>query len=125
MTNDAALVKNLKLNYKVVYAGSEAALITAFRTAEKKKSPLLGYFYEPQWFLSEVKLVKVKLPAYTAGCDADAAKVACDYPPYDLDKIVEQEVRRLRQPGVRAGQELPVDERGPEPRWPSTSPRTR
>ena len=52
VTNDEALVKNLKLNYKVVYAGSETALITAFRQAEKNKKPLLGYFYEPQWFLS-------------------------------------------------------------------------
>ncbi|RCG28892.1 glycine/betaine ABC transporter substrate-binding protein [Sphaerisporangium album] len=88
VTNDAALVKNLDLNYKVVYAGSEAALITGFRQAETQKKPMIGYFYEPQWFLSEVKLVKVNLPAYTEGCDADAAKVACDYPPYELDKIV-------------------------------------
>ncbi|MEO3813347.1 ABC transporter substrate-binding protein [Sphaerisporangium sp. B11E5] len=88
VTNDAALVKNLKLNYKVVYAGSEAALITGFRQAEAQKKPMLGYFYEPQWFLAEVKLVKVNLPAYTEGCDADAEKVACDYPPYELDKIV-------------------------------------
>jgi glycine betaine/proline transport system substrate-binding protein len=41
------LVKNLNLNYKVVYAGSEAALIQAFRQAEANKKPLLGYFYEP------------------------------------------------------------------------------
>ncbi|MGW4643182.1 ABC transporter substrate-binding protein [Sphaerisporangium sp. NPDC004334] len=88
VTNDAALVKNLRLNYKVVYAGSEAALITGFRQAEAQQKPMLGYFYEPQWFLSEVKLVKVNLPPYTDGCDADAAKVACDYPPYELDKIV-------------------------------------
>jgi glycine betaine/proline transport system substrate-binding protein len=88
VTNDEALVKNLKLDYKVVYAGSETALITAFRQAEAKKTPVIGYFYEPQWFLSEVKLVKVNLPAYTAGCDADASKIACDYPKYDLDKIV-------------------------------------
>jgi glycine betaine/proline transport system substrate-binding protein len=87
VTNDEALVKNLKLNFKVVYAGSEAALITAFRQAEQQKKPLIGYFYEPQWFFNEVKLVKVNLPAYAAGCDADPAKVACDYPPYDLDKI--------------------------------------
>ena len=33
-------------------------------------------------------LVRVKLPAYTAGCDADPKKVACDYPPYNLNKIV-------------------------------------
>ncbi|WP_239513808.1 ABC transporter substrate-binding protein [Streptosporangium sp. 'caverna'] len=88
VTNDVALVKNLDLNYKVVFAGSEAALITGFRQAEKQKTAMLGYFYEPQWFLSEVKLVKVNLPEYTEGCDADAEKVACDYPLTDLDKIV-------------------------------------
>ncbi|MEV1247884.1 ABC transporter substrate-binding protein [Nonomuraea sp. NPDC049750] len=88
VTNDAALVKNLKLDYKVVYAGSETALITSFRQSEKEQKPIIGYFYDPQWFLSELKLVKVNLPAYTKGCDTDAAKVACDYPPYELDKIV-------------------------------------
>ncbi|MFF9323577.1 ABC transporter substrate-binding protein [Streptomyces sp. NPDC014776] len=88
VTNDAALVTNLKLNYKVVYAGSETALIQAYRNAEKNKQWLIGYFYEPQWFMTEVPLVKVKLPAYKTGCDADAAKIACDYPVYGLDKIV-------------------------------------
>jgi len=87
VTNDEALVANLKLNYKVVYAGSEASLIEAFRTAEQQKKWVIGYFYEPQWFLSQVALKKVALPAYTAGCDADPKKVACDYPPYDLNKI--------------------------------------
>ncbi|MFD7153388.1 ABC transporter substrate-binding protein [Kribbella sp. NPDC059898] len=88
VTNDEALVKNLALNYKVVQSGSETALIQAFRDAEKNKKPLLAYFYEPQWFFNEVKLVKINLPAYKAGCDTVPAKVACDYPPYDLDKIV-------------------------------------
>ncbi|MEU2281096.1 ABC transporter substrate-binding protein [Streptomyces sp. NPDC013178] len=85
---DAALVKNLKLDFKVVQAGSEPALIQAFRQAEAKKTPLLGYFYEPQWFLAEMPLVRVNLPAYTKGCDADPQKVACDYAVDDLDKIV-------------------------------------
>jgi len=88
VTNDEALVKNLKLDFKVVNGGSETALLQAFRQAESKKTPLLAYFYDPQWFFSEMKLVKVSLPAYTAGCDADPAKVACDYPPYDLNKVV-------------------------------------
>ena len=88
VTNDEALVKNLDLNFKVVYAGSETALIQAYRQAEKNKQWVIGYFYEPQWFLAEVPLVKVDLPAYTNGCDAVASKVACDYPVYDLDKIV-------------------------------------
>ncbi|MEU9663168.1 ABC transporter substrate-binding protein [Streptomyces chartreusis] len=87
-TNDEALVKNLKLDFKVVYAGSETALLQAFRDAEKNKKWVIGYFYEPQWLFSEVPLVHIDLPKHTAGCDTDPAKVACDYPVFDLDKIV-------------------------------------
>jgi glycine betaine/proline transport system substrate-binding protein len=99
VTNDEALVKNLKLNYKVVYSGSEAALIKAAKQATAQKKPLLMYFYEPQWLFSQLKLVKVNLPAYTTGCDADPKKVACDYPPYTLDKIVS---KKFAETGGRA-----------------------
>ena len=85
---DEALIANLGLNFKVTFSGSEAATITAFQQADKNKTPLIGYFYDPQWLLNEIKLVQVKLPPYTAGCDADLKKVACDYPPYALNKIV-------------------------------------
>ena len=98
VTNDEALVKSLKLDFKVVYAGSETALIQAFRKAEKDKEWVIGYFYEPQWFMSEVPLVKVKLPPYTDGCDADAEKVACDYPEYELDKIVSAKFAKSGSP---------------------------
>jgi glycine betaine/proline transport system substrate-binding protein len=87
VTNDEALVKNLGLDYQVSYAGSEDALIAAFRKAEKDKKPMIGYFYSPQWLLAELKLVKVDLPVYKPGCDADPKTVKCDYQPYDLDKI--------------------------------------
>ncbi|GAA2896061.1 ABC transporter substrate-binding protein [Streptomyces mexicanus] len=101
VTNDAALVTNLKLNYKVVYAGSETALIQAYRNAEKNRQWLIGYFYEPQWFMTEVPLVKVNLPAYKPGCDADAAKVACDYPVYGLDKVVSTGFARSGSPAYQ------------------------
>ncbi|WP_127501694.1 ABC transporter substrate-binding protein [Actinoplanes solisilvae] len=87
VTNDAALVKNLKLDYTVVYSGSEAAIIKAAQQASAQKKPLLFYFYEPQWLFAKEKYVRVKLPAYKTGCDADPKKVACDYPDYVLDKI--------------------------------------
>jgi glycine betaine/proline transport system substrate-binding protein len=87
VTNDEALVANLKLNFKVVQGGSEAALITSLQQAQAQQKPLLAYFYSPQWALHEIKLAHVNLPAYTPGCDADPKKVACEYPPYDLDKI--------------------------------------
>lgn len=99
VTNDEALVRNLKLNYQVVYSGSEDALIKAAQEATRKRTPLLMYFYEPQWLFSKVKLVKVALPPYAVGCDDAPAKVACDYPPYLLDKIVST---RFAERGGRA-----------------------
>jgi glycine betaine/proline transport system substrate-binding protein len=100
VTNDQALVKNLHLNYQVVVGGSEAALIQSFKSAQANKTPLLAYFYEPQWFFSEVKLVRVHLPKYTPGCDADAAKVACDYPPYHLNKLISTKFANSGSPAV-------------------------
>ena len=88
VTNDEALIKNLGLDFKVVYSGSEAATITAFQQATEQKTPLIGYFYDPQWLHSKIKLVKVNLPEWTEGCDADPNTVACDYPLYKLNKIV-------------------------------------
>jgi glycine betaine/proline transport system substrate-binding protein len=87
VTNDAALVRNLGLDFTVVFAGSEEALNKAFRDAQRNREPLLGYFYSPQWLLTEVDLVHISLPAYTPGCDADPKTVKCDYQPYDLDKV--------------------------------------
>jgi len=99
VTNDEALVQNLDLDYKVVVGGSEAALLQSFRSAEENKTPLLAYFYTPQWYAEvdgqatpgvkdPVQIAHVSLPEYTDGCDADPAKVACDYPPYHLNKLV-------------------------------------
>ncbi|GAA3444830.1 ABC transporter substrate-binding protein [Planomonospora venezuelensis] len=99
VTNDEALVRNLGLDYKVVYSGGEDALIKAAIRATERREPLLMYFYEPQWLFTRLKLVKINLPPYAIGCDADAKKVACDYPPYLLDKIVS---RRFADTGGRA-----------------------
>ncbi len=100
VTNDAALVTNLKLNYKVVYAGSEAALIQAFRTGQQNNTPVIGYFYSPQWFLSEVPLTKINLPKYTPGCDTDLQKIACDYPNYNLNKIMSAKLANSGSPAA-------------------------
>lgn len=101
VTNDQALVKNLHLNYKVVVGGSEAALIQSFRSAEKNKTPLLAYFYEPQWFFSEVHLVHVNLPKFSSNpkvCPTAPSKIRCDYPPYHLNKLVSTKFAKSGSP---------------------------
>ncbi|MGW3916429.1 ABC transporter substrate-binding protein [Streptomyces sp. NPDC005070] len=88
VTNDKALVTNLKLNYQVVFAGSEAAQITQMKQFAKERKPFLTYWYSPQWLFEKVPMTEVKLPAYKEGCDADAAKVACAYPHTPLKKYL-------------------------------------
>jgi glycine betaine/proline transport system substrate-binding protein len=100
VTNDEALVRNLKLDYKVIFTGSEDALITAYRKAEEQHKPVIGYFYAPQWFLTEVDMVHIELPTYTPGCDANPSTVACDYQPFDLDKIVSKKFAESGSPAA-------------------------
>ncbi|QGV78960.1 ABC transporter substrate-binding protein [Streptomyces ficellus] len=88
VTNDKALVKNLDLDYKVVFAGSEAAQITQIKQFAKEKKPFLTYWYKPQWLFEKVPMTEVKLPAYKEGCDADPEKVACAYPHTPLQKFL-------------------------------------
>ncbi len=92
VTNDKALVKNLDLDYQVVFAGSEAAQITQIQQFAKQKKPFLTYWYEPQWLFNEVPMVEVKLPKYTDECGdkgaADPSTVDCEYPTTPLQKYL-------------------------------------
>ena len=101
VTNDQALVKNLNLNFKVVFAGSETGLIEAYKAAQQKHQWVIGYWYTPQWFNQEVPMVTVHLPKYTPGCDTNAAKVACDYPTYALNKLVSEKFAKSGSPAYK------------------------
>ncbi|RLU90442.1 glycine/betaine ABC transporter substrate-binding protein [Streptomyces griseocarneus] len=98
VTNDKALVKNLGLDYQVVFAGSEAAQITQIKQFAKDKKPFLTYWYEPQWLFNEVPMVEVKLPEHTESCEkkgaADPATVDCAYPTSSLQKFFNAEFTR-------------------------------
>ena len=89
VTNDEALVAGLGLNFKVVYSGSEAASDKAIQTAINAQKPILAYYWEPNWFDSQInnQMVHLSLPPYTAGCDSNSKSMTCDYPPYNLNKV--------------------------------------
>ncbi|HTG46208.1 MAG TPA: ABC transporter substrate-binding protein [Actinomycetota bacterium] len=90
VTFDQAIADNLGLNLKVVYAGSEAAELTALKTAYAKQAPILMYFWKPHWAQKKYDLTNVQLPAVTAACTSAAANnpsaYACAYPEDDLYK---------------------------------------
>ena len=117
VTNDEALIKNLDLNYKVVYSGSEAATITAFQQATEQKTPLIGYFYDPQWLHQQDQAGQDQ----PAGLDRRAATPTRRRSPattrsYKLNKIVATNFAETGGDAVHAHQELQLDQRGPEPR---------
>lgn len=103
VTNDRALVKNLDLDYQVVFSGSEAAQITQIKQFAKEKKPFLTYWYKPQWLFEQVPMTEVKLPAYEEGCDAEPEKVACAYPHTPLRKFLNA---RFADAGGRAAEFL-------------------
>lgn len=92
VTNDKALVKNLDLDYEVVFAGSEAAQITQMQQFAKEKKPFLTYWYEPHWLFNELPLKEVELPKYTQKCADEGAEdpqsVDCAYPTTPLQKFL-------------------------------------
>ena len=97
---DEAIVKNLDLDFKVVFSGGEAGTISAFQKAEENKEFLIGYFWEPQYIHAEIPLEKVELPPFEEGCQDEPAKVACDYPETPLKKIISTEWAESDSSGV-------------------------
>ncbi len=81
---DQQIIDSLGLDLQVVYAGSEAALITELETAYENQDPLLFYFYKPHWVFADYDLTEVALPEVTAECTeaaaGDGAGYNCDYP---------------------------------------------
>ncbi|HMN27063.1 MAG TPA: glycine betaine ABC transporter substrate-binding protein, partial [Caldilineaceae bacterium] len=79
---DADIIKNLGMNFQVVTAGSEDALLAALDSAYSRKEPILFYFYKPHSIFARYDLTEVKLPPYSEECYAKAASggIDCDYP---------------------------------------------
>ena len=80
-------MKNLNLDYTVVYSGSEDETVQRALAAAREHTPLLFYFWQPHWLFRQVKLARVNFPEYTPGCDADPETVTCDYPSTPLEKL--------------------------------------
>jgi glycine betaine/proline transport system substrate-binding protein len=88
---DAEIVKSLGLDYQVVVAGSEPALIEELDAAYQNQDPILLYWYTPLWANQIYDMTEVQLPEVTDAC-IDAATnnegvgYACDYAADNLFK---------------------------------------
>jgi len=85
-TNDVDRVKTLGLNYQVVHAGSEAALLAQVKAAFQRKQPILAWLYQPHWAPELYEGEFVKLPAYTPECYS-SGKYGCEKPTAPIVKM--------------------------------------
>jgi glycine betaine/proline transport system substrate-binding protein len=97
---DEAIIKNLGLDFKVVFSGGETATVEAFQKAQQNKEWLIGYFWEPHYIHAEIPFARVKLPPYEAGCDKNKAEVKCDYAETELKKVASTEFMESGSPAA-------------------------
>lgn len=83
------IIPNLGLNFEIVVAGSEEALLAALDSAYSRQEPILFYFWTPHSIHAKYDLTEVQLPPYSEECYAKEAEggIDCAYPADNLFKI--------------------------------------
>lgn len=89
VTYEADIIENLQLNFQIVQAGSEEAILSSLDAAYSREEPVLFYFWTPHSIHAKYDLTRVALPEYNEACyaKAESGGVDCDYPSDNLFKI--------------------------------------
>lgn len=89
VTYEADIIENLGLNFQIVQAGSEEAILSSLDAAYSRQDPVLFYFWTPHSIHAKYELTRVALPDYSEECyaKAESGGVDCDYPSDNLFKI--------------------------------------
>jgi glycine betaine/proline transport system substrate-binding protein len=89
VTYEADIIANLGLNFQIVQAGSEEAILSALDAAYSREDPILFYFWTPHSIHAKYDLTRVALPDHSEACyaTAESGGVDCDYPADNLFKI--------------------------------------
>ena len=81
------LVKNLKLDFKVQYSGSEAATQAEIIALTEANKPVIMYYWMPSAAVGKYGLINIVLPKASVDCAAEADKCDGDYPEDVLFKV--------------------------------------
>ena len=89
VTYEPDIIENLGLNFQIVQAGSEEAILSGLDAAYNRQDPILFYFWTPHSIHAKYDLTRVTLPEYSDECyaTAESGGVDCDYPADNLFKI--------------------------------------
>lgn len=88
------MVSANKLNFKVIFSGSEAALVDGFTKAEANKTAFIGYAWQPWTLFAKIPNLEkghVHFPA-NDWSDAATASGLTDYPETPLVKLISKKL---------------------------------
>jgi glycine betaine/proline transport system substrate-binding protein len=91
---DQDRIDNLKLNYKMVFAGSEAALFAELTKAYDRGQPWLGLMWRPNFMTQKYDLTRVEFPPYTDECWETTH--ACQWPETIIYQLASAELETAR-----------------------------
>jgi glycine betaine/proline transport system substrate-binding protein len=88
------MVSANKLNFKVIFSGSEAALVDGFIKAEANKTPFIGYAWQPWTLHSKLPTLEAARVVFPANdwSDPAAASGLTDYPSTPLKKLMSKKL---------------------------------
>ena len=81
------IIKNLGLDFKTQYSGSEAATQAEIVAMTEAKKPVIMYYWMPSAAVGKYGLKNIALPTPTVDCYAEADKCDGDYPEDVLFKV--------------------------------------
>jgi glycine betaine/proline transport system substrate-binding protein len=91
---DDRRIRNLDLNYKMEFAGSEAALVAEIKRAHDRGEPILSLMWRPHFLTSQYDMTMVEFPEYSDECWATTR--ACSWPPIDIRKFASSAFEEAR-----------------------------
>ena len=89
-----------KLNFKVIFSGSEAALVDGFTKAEANKTPYIAYAWQPWTLFAKIPNLEkghVHFPA-NDWTDPKSASGLTDYPETPLMKLISKKLNDSKSP---------------------------
>ncbi len=89
-----------KLNFKVIFSGSEAALVDGFTKAEANKTPFIGYAWQPWTLFAKIPNLESGHVHFPANDWTDPAKASglTDYPASPLIKLISKKLNDANDP---------------------------
>lgn len=88
------MVSANKLNFKVIFSGSEAALVDGFTKAEANKTPFIGYAWQPWTLFAKIPNLEKGHVIFPKNDWTDAAQASglTDYPETPLKKLISKKL---------------------------------